>query len=243
MPAASGRTFVFFDGTSDVAKAQQALFKMKPWKDASENTDVEESRAALLSLKKRILMHTLEVDFDVRQGDVDNEDSLNLNSASEADVGKWYEAALEITRKAASLPCEEIKGPLGGDDIRTRYSLSKLSGGIAKLYREAHLSKLLASIVPGKTFAVRRSVVVEMKPSRRGSVRVTIPSGASGTPSLPRTISRNESEESSRGNTVRGEDTEEGILPPAAPLQFGQFSPELPELSYCFLEVSPGTYD
>jgi hypothetical protein len=234
---------VFFDSASDVAKAQQALFKMKPWKDMPANINSEESDATLLSLKKKILMHILEVDFDLRPGDADADDPLNLNSIRHSEIDKFYETALEITRKASTLPCDDVKGPLTGDDVRTRYLLAKISGGIAKLYREAHLSKLLTEIAPGKCFAVRRSVAVEVKPSRRGSVRVTIPSGSStGTPSLPRAISRGVSGDGLRSSFANADSAIPGVLPPAAPLRFGQFSPELPELSYCFLDVAPGIF-
>jgi hypothetical protein len=50
------------------------------------------------------------------------------------------------------------------------------------------------------------------------------------------------SEDGPKEGVVSRDNATPGVLPPAAPLQFGQFSPELPELSYCFLDIAPGSF-
>eukprot|EP00602_Paraphysomonas_sp_CaronLab_P007341 CAMPEP_0185034502 /NCGR_PEP_ID=MMETSP1103-20130426/24456_1 /TAXON_ID=36769 /ORGANISM="Paraphysomonas bandaiensis, Strain Caron Lab Isolate" /LENGTH=1089 /DNA_ID=CAMNT_0027571189 /DNA_START=131 /DNA_END=3400 /DNA_ORIENTATION=+ len=123
----------------------------------------------LLSLRREILLHILDLDFCIRDKPppgVKNAivDSLGLDGMDEWQVAVWYCRALAIVEKAKELPVHstttEKDGVNRGDEstgpsMQAMYG--SIPGGLAKLYRESMLAELLHEICPNKTFAPRRS--------------------------------------------------------------------------------------
>lgn len=242
------------DGSSDVSKAFAGIFSM-----GSLSHDTATSVAttpAGTELKRKIVTHTIELDFSLRDygSEVENNDPLFLSSKSDDEVHGWYVKVMSICARAKTLPCDS-------DSKDVEHSDPKYlpPGGLAKLFREAYFSEIIHEIAPGLSYVARRSPMFDKSAVPAAAVRksTTVIPGSAANPKITMTPPNSPimgEEERHRSLTALENDIDDeeldavddlnrpNLVIPDQVMYFGENSPSVPPVQFSAFEFCPGIH-
>lgn len=224
-------------------------------KHLSTSTAALNSQERLVSLRRDVLLHILDLDFHLREkpqtvrGQPVPEDPLGLNSKDERDVLQWYCRALAIVEKAKSLPATAIaKRGSHAQEHEENLLTCNIPGGLAKMYRESMLGALLSEISPTKRFSPRRSresnshsKKLQNRPSSLGFPLplAELQALAKHQEQVVHSLSVEEGKEDDDDDQT-DQNQAQSHPPPyelKEPMTFGQYAPSVPDMSFQVFDV------
>jgi hypothetical protein len=261
-------TYVFLDSGSEVLRSMATLFRISPSTDSRSRRETM-SDVPPTDMKRKILTHIFEVEFDISSSSSSSDDPLGLRLVPSDRLDDFYRRALSICENALYLPCDGCGGASGSFEST---GASPIAGGLSKLYREAYLTELLREIQPDTEFLPRRSRPFDPANAARASQRNSITlgveelaraalessdterqhprTGSSGGVIEPAVQSMIEASVNSAVASVRSlvqppsasSDSSpfEDSIPCSASLSFGQRAPAVPDIVFTAVELGPG---